>query len=182
MFYYLDCSFIRKSRSFNKYLASLSHKYPFGYKNYNDLGFIVPSRLIEVKFFDFNLSVQLVFQLPIFNDGESTIKIIFQTEVNYSKNRHLFERFSKHIFENVFDYTTFEFNIHSSTFKLLPCLLTSKENLISLKTFHSILLKIKVLIKSISIVCRIFVNGIENHLNIPRSYPLLNYILYGILK
>ena len=41
---------------------------------------------------------------------------------------YLFERFSKHIFENVFHITNIEFNIQSSTFKLLPCLLISNTN------------------------------------------------------
>jgi hypothetical protein len=45
--------------------------------------------------------------------------------VNYEEHQNLFEQFSRHIFEHVFDYTNFEFNLRLSTFKLLPCLLTS---------------------------------------------------------
>jgi hypothetical protein len=66
-------------------------------------------------------------QLPVFNDGILTTKIVFRKAINYSENQNLFERFSKHIFENAFDYTMFEFNIQSSSFKLLPCLLTSMD-------------------------------------------------------
>ena len=44
--------------------------------------------------------------------------------MNCAEHRELFERFSKHIFEHAFDYTNLEFNLQSSTFKLLPCLLT----------------------------------------------------------
>ncbi|CAF1182266.1 unnamed protein product [Adineta steineri] len=82
-------------------------------ENNVELGFIVPSELIE---------------LPMFHDGLLTIKIIFIKKINYLEKRSLFEQFSKHIFENVFEYTLFDFNIQSSTFKLLPCLLTSKYN------------------------------------------------------
>ncbi|CAF1193375.1 unnamed protein product, partial [Adineta steineri] len=79
-------------------------------ENNVELGFIVPSGLTE---------------LPMIHDGLLTIKIIFIKEINYLEKRSLFEQFSKHIFENVFEYTLFDFNIQSSTFKLLPCLLTS---------------------------------------------------------
>ncbi|CAF1053013.1 unnamed protein product [Adineta ricciae] len=78
-------------------------------KDNSELGFIVPLKLIE---------------LPKFIDDQSMIKVIFQKEIRYLENRHLFERFCRHIFENVFDFTMFEFNINASTFKLLPCLLT----------------------------------------------------------
>jgi hypothetical protein len=56
-----------------------------------------------------------------------TIEILFVKQIRYAGNEYLFERFSKHIFENVFDKTMFEFNIQASSFKLLPCLLTSKK-------------------------------------------------------
>ncbi|CAF3418745.1 unnamed protein product, partial [Rotaria sp. Silwood2] len=80
-------------------------------QNNNELGFIVPSELIE---------------LPTFNDGLSKIKILFRKQINYFENKNLFEQFSRHIFENVFDNTTVEFNIQSSSFKLLICLLKGK--------------------------------------------------------
>ena len=50
---------------------------------------------------------------------------MFKKTIGYNENKILYEKFSRHIFEHVFDYTMFEFNIQSSTFKLFPCLLTS---------------------------------------------------------
>ena len=46
--------------------------------------------------------------------------------MNYNENQDVFERFSRHIFEHVFDYSDCTFNIQQSPFKLLPCLLNSK--------------------------------------------------------
>lgn len=65
-----------------------------------------------------------MFQLPVLNDRSIRIEVRFGKRVNYSEHQELFERFSKHIFEHAFDYTNLEFNLQSSTFKLLPCLLT----------------------------------------------------------
>lgn len=56
----------------------------------------------------------------------SKIKIIFKKTINdYNDNKNLFEQFSRHIFEHAFDYTILEFDIQLSSFRLLPCLLTS---------------------------------------------------------
>ncbi|CAF3595254.1 unnamed protein product [Rotaria sordida] len=80
----------------------------------NELGFIVPSKLIE---------------LPTFKDGLSTINIMFRKQINYFENKNLFEQFSRHIFENIFDNAMLEFNIRASSFKLLICLLTNSNEI-----------------------------------------------------
>lgn len=66
------------------------------------------------------------FKLPVFRHGNSKVLICFIKSVNYNENQDVFERFSRHIFEHVFDYSDCTFNIQQSPFKLLPCLLNSK--------------------------------------------------------
>ena len=103
------------------------------YQINTDLGFVVPCELMKV-----NISLKIIynkieFLVPKFqlygNDEIITIKIVCLKSIQY---RNQLKDFCQYLFEYVFDdmntNSILQFDIDNSTFKLLPCLLTSMLN------------------------------------------------------
>ncbi|UJR36872.1 hypothetical protein I4U23_029585 [Adineta vaga] len=96
------------------------HLYKIKVANYDYFGFIVPCILGKIPPFTFPR-----------NNVESIVKVEYVEPINYNKYKDQFEKFCRYIFEEDFtDMNTgpeaiLKFDIESSPFKLLPCLLTN---------------------------------------------------------
>lgn len=105
------------------------------YQINNQLGFVVPCELIKVNpFLENPFNLIMIFQLPKFHiyGPNEIIKIGYLKRIDYQSYRKQLEDFCRYVFEYVFEEmnieTILKFDIENSTFKLLPCLLTSKLN------------------------------------------------------
>ncbi|CAF4697295.1 unnamed protein product [Rotaria sp. Silwood1] len=104
-------------------LPTCWHLYRINISDDDDLGFIVPKKLIK---------------LPMFNlygrTGVSTVKVAYLKSINIEKYKNELEEFCRYIFEEVFDdmntglESILKFDIEHSTFKLFPCLLKIESN------------------------------------------------------
>ncbi|CAF4348738.1 unnamed protein product, partial [Adineta steineri] len=116
----------QSSYFFNEYdhLSTDWYLYRVNISNNKDLGFIVPYQLM---------------QLPVFTlygrDEELRIEIIYLKTINFNQCKDCLGDFCRYIFEQVFDNmniqseSNLEFDIKSSNFKLLPCLLTEFDDI-----------------------------------------------------
>ncbi|CAF1244053.1 unnamed protein product [Rotaria sordida] len=88
-------------------------------KEKNKLGFIVPSKLVDIPRFS------------VYDAGDEilTVDITYVKTIEYQKYKIELESFCKYLFEHVFDgiikgsQSILKFNIEQSSFKLFPCLL-----------------------------------------------------------
>ena len=89
------------------------------YQINNELGFIVPCELIKLPKFH------------LYGDND-VIQVVYLKSIDYKKYRNQLEEFCQYLFEYVFEdmntNSILRFDMENSTFKLLPCLLTSMFN------------------------------------------------------
>jgi hypothetical protein len=88
------------------------------YQINTELGFLAPCKLIKIPKFH------------LYGDND-VIQVVYLKSIDDKQYRHQLEEFSRYLFEYVFDdmntNSILRFDIEQSTFKLLPCLLTSGE-------------------------------------------------------